>query len=87
VEALELLAEVRVAQNQYDDAIALLKKSADLRAGLLGPDHPSIARLQKEIDALRKRHLDNAEPIWTPLSQDSISGYRSTRLSTDADSN
>jgi tetratricopeptide (TPR) repeat protein len=74
IEALELLAKVRVAQNQYDDAIALLQKSADLRAGLLGQDHPSIKRLHTEIDAVRKQQLDSAEPVWKPLSPEADSG-------------
>jgi tetratricopeptide (TPR) repeat protein len=73
VEALELLAKVRVAQSRYDDAVTLLKKSANMRAGLLGPTHPSVARLHKEIDDLRKQQLDNAEPIWTPLFHDADS--------------
>jgi tetratricopeptide (TPR) repeat protein len=65
VEANELLAKVRVAQEKNDEAIVLLKKSADLRARLLGEEHPSISRLHKEIDAIRKKQLDNSEPIWT----------------------
>jgi tetratricopeptide (TPR) repeat protein len=76
VEAIELLAKVRISQSRYDDAIALLKKSAELRVGLLGPDHPSIAKLHKEVDAVRKTQLDAAEPIWTPL--DSNSDWDST---------
>jgi tetratricopeptide (TPR) repeat protein len=55
VEAIELLSKVRVAQSQYTEAADLLKKSADTRATLLGNDHPSIARLHKEIDAIRAK--------------------------------
>ena len=51
IEAIELLAKVRIAQARFDDAVALLKHSCKLRAGLLGKDHPSIARLNREIDA------------------------------------
>jgi hypothetical protein len=68
IEAIELLANVRISQWRYDDAIALFKKSADLRARLLGEDHPSITRLYKDIDAVRKTSLDAAAlPIGTPL--------------------
>jgi tetratricopeptide (TPR) repeat protein len=67
VEATELLSKVRIAQDKNDDATVLLKKSADIRAGLLGKDHPSVARVQKEIDAIRKKQLAKAEPIWTPI--------------------
>ena len=66
IEAIELLAKVRVAQKKPDEAVVLLKKCSDLRAGLFGKDHPSITRVQKEIDVIRKKQLDNAEPIWTP---------------------
>jgi tetratricopeptide (TPR) repeat protein len=66
VEAIELLSKVRVAQFQYAEAAVLLKKSADIRAGLLGDDHPSVARLHKEIDAIRNKQLTKVEPIWEP---------------------
>jgi tetratricopeptide (TPR) repeat protein len=54
IEAIELLAKVRIAQDRNNDAIALLKQSADLREKLLGKDHESIARIHKEIDSIKK---------------------------------
>jgi tetratricopeptide (TPR) repeat protein len=89
VEALELLAKVRAAELRYNDAVRLLKKSAELRSVLLGPTHPSVARLQTEINALRKQQLDTAAPVWTPIVQESISGpaglYSFPELSNDND--
>jgi hypothetical protein len=66
IEAIELLANVRVAQSQHDDAITLLKKSAELRKGLLGNDHPSIASVNKKIDAIRRLELEKTALIWRP---------------------
>jgi tetratricopeptide (TPR) repeat protein len=55
IEAIELLAKVRIAQSQYDEAVKLLRKSVKLRSVLLGESHPSIARVNKVIDDTRKK--------------------------------
>jgi tetratricopeptide (TPR) repeat protein len=69
IQAIELLATVRVEQGKYDDAVQLLTKSAKLRSGLFGNDHPSIARVNTELDTARKKLRES--PIWKPIISDS----------------
>ncbi len=54
IQAIELMSKVKIARSRYDEAIELLKKSSELRAGLFGSDHPSVARTQAEIERVRK---------------------------------
>lgn len=66
VEATELMAKVRIEQRRYNDAIELLKKSSQIRAGLFGSDHPSIARLHAEIDQIGKLSLADSSTVRLP---------------------
>jgi tetratricopeptide (TPR) repeat protein len=70
IEAIELLAKVRANQSQYDDAADLLKKSIELRAVLLGADHPSIVQLQNEIEMARKMQQSKIEMSSVPVDFD-----------------
>jgi hypothetical protein len=62
IQAIELMSKVKIAQSQHADALALLEKSSDLRAGLFEPDHPSVARTKAEIDRVRKLAVSAAIP-------------------------
>jgi tetratricopeptide (TPR) repeat protein len=63
VEAIELLAQLYTAQSKYNEAVELLKKSADVRAGLLGPAHPSIKVVWNQIDAVRNQSLTDSNSV------------------------
>lgn len=73
IEALELLSKVRVAEKKYEEAERLLKESAKFRSTLLGNEHPSIASTYKDVDAVRKQMLDDAEQeIWPQAAERAV---------------
>jgi len=63
VEAIELLAQLYTALSKHNEAVELLKKSADIRAGLLGPAHPSIKVVWNQIDAVRNQSLSDSKSV------------------------
>jgi tetratricopeptide (TPR) repeat protein len=63
VAAIELMAKVRLAQAQYNEAIELLNKSSGIRTELFGNDHPSIANTRAEVARIRKLALERKTTV------------------------
>lgn len=74
------LAQVLVELEDFDAAVAALRKLADIRRHLLGEDHPDVAHVLNDLGVLRFRQGDEAEA--EQLYRDALA-IRATELGPD----
>jgi hypothetical protein len=66
------MAKVRIAQARYPDSLELLNKSAKIRVGLFGENHPSIAKVRAEIERVRKLLLNDETALMQVIDKDDL---------------